>query len=268
MRRVNAFSKSISSEKVLDNINKLKISDLSIILKSNNTKIVENLNLTVNPGEIHVLMGRNGSGKSTLSKTIVGHPSYEVIDGSITYKNIDITQIDASLRALNGIFMCFQSPVEIQGVKNLDFLRKISNSRRKFLSQPIFDPLDFYSFISDKIESVGLDNTFLTRNVNEGFSGGEKKRNEMLQLITVQADFCIFDEIDSGLDIDSIKNLVDIISTLRNRGVGMIIITHYNKLIDLVRPDYVHILKNGKIIKSGDMELSKIIEREGFDAIN
>jgi len=243
------------------------IENLSVILKTNNRNIIKNLNMSINPGEIHILMGRNGSGKSTLSKAIVGHPSYEITSGKILYKNIDITQLDPAIRALNGIFLCFQSPVEIQGVKNLDFLRKISNSRRSFHNKAMLDPLDFYEFINEKIQQVGLDHSFLSRNVNQGFSGGEKKRNEMLQLLAIQADFCIFDEIDSGLDIDSIKNLVSIIDQLKKHEVGMLIITHYNKLINMIRPDFVHILKDGNIVKTGDYSLATLVDKEGFETI-
>mmetsp|Transcript_18788 Transcript_18788/g.46068 ORF Transcript_18788/g.46068 Transcript_18788/m.46068 type:complete len:267 (+) Transcript_18788:399-1199(+) len=265
---------SLTNNKTTHNTNnltnryKLSIKNLSVKLSSNNQKILRNLSLEINPGEIHILMGRNGSGKSTLSKAIVGHPSYTVSSGTISFKGVEITQLEPHIRSLNGIFLCFQNPVEIQGVKNLDFLRKISNSKKKYRGEKNYDPLDFYKFINEKLSEVGLDYSFLTRNVNEGFSGGEKKRNEMLQLITLNAEFCIFDEIDSGLDIDSIKNLAKLIKKLKKNNTGMIIITHYNKLIDLVEPDFVHILSDGEIKKTGDSKLAKLIEIEGFDTIN
>nr|BAS01905.1 putative chloroplast protein Ycf16 [Amorphochlora amoebiformis] len=243
----------------------IEISNIGVKIKNNNKTILKNVNLKIKKGEIHVLMGRNGSGKSTLSKAIVGHPSYEITKGQIMYKGMNLNELEVSERALKGIFLCFQSPVEIQGVKNLDFLRKISNSRRTYLGKSTYDPLEFYIFINNKIESVGLNSGFLSRNINEGFSGGEKKRNELLQLIAMEAEFCIFDEIDSGLDIDSIKSLVKIIGDLKSQGVGILIITHYKKLLDLLNPDFVHILKNGEIIRTGNKDLADLIEKEGFE---
>jgi len=209
-------------------------------------------------------MGSNGSGKSTLTKIIVGHPGYEIIDGCIYYKNIKINNVEPNIRSLNGIFLCFQNPVEIQGIKNIDFLRKINNSRKKYFSETPMDPLDFYYFITEKINIVGLDISFLSRNINDGFSGGEKKRNELLQLITIDANLCIFDEIDSGLDIDSIKKLVDIINQLKKNSVGLLVISHYKNFIDLLHPDKIHIMKEGSIIETGDSTLVNKIEREGF----
>merc|ERR1712023_448568 len=246
------------------NNNILNIIDLDAKIKSTNKNILNDLNLSINKGELHVLMGSNGSGKSTLTKIIVGHPGYEIIDGSIYYKNIKINNVEPNIRSLNGIFLCFQNPVEIQGIKNIDFLRKINNSRKKYFNEAPMDPLDFYYFITEKINVVGLDISFLSRNINDGFSGGEKKRNELLQLITIDADLCIFDEIDSGLDIDSIKKLVDIINQLKKNSVGLLVISHYKNFIDLLRPDKIHIMREGNIIETGDSNLVNKIEREGF----
>merc|ERR1712023_387370 len=246
------------------NNNILNIIDLDAKIKSTNKNILNDLNLSINKGELHVLMGSNGSGKSTLTKIIVGHPGYEITDGCVYYKNIKINNVEPNIRSLNGIFLCFQNPVEIQGIKNIDFLRKINNSRKKYFNQNLMDPLDFYHFITEKIDVVGLDVSFLSRNINDGFSGGEKKRNELLQLITIDAELCIFDEIDSGLDIDSIKKLVDIIYQLKQKNVGIIIISHYKNFIDLVQSNKVHVMHEGTIIETGDSALVNKIEREGF----
>ncbi|AIB09651.1 putative chloroplast protein Ycf16 (nucleomorph) [Lotharella oceanica] len=265
--KLRSFNLYFNSKKKLycfANNNILNIIDLNAKIKSTKKKIINNLNLTINQGELHVLMGSNGSGKSTLTKIIVGHPGYEIIDGCIYYKNIKINNVEPNIRSLNGIFLCFQNPVEIQGIKNIDFLRKINNSRKKYFSETPMDPLDFYYFITEKINIVGLDISFLSRNINDGFSGGEKKRNELLQLITIDANLCIFDEIDSGLDIDSIKKLVDIINQLKKNSVGLLVISHYKNFIDLLHPDKIHIMKEGSIIETGDSTLVNKIEREGF----
>nr|BAS01704.1 putative chloroplast protein Ycf16 [Lotharella vacuolata] len=248
--------------------NVLNIVKLNAKLKSTNKKILNNLNLLINQGELHVLMGSNGSGKSTLSKIIVGHPGYEILNGCIYYKNIKINNVEPNIRSLNGIFLCFQNPVEIQGIKNIDFLRKINNSKKKYFNRPLIDPLDFYTFITEKISIVGLDISFLSRNINDGFSGGEKKRNELLQLLTVDAELCIFDEVDSGLDIDSIKKLVEIINQLKKNNTGLLIISHYKNFIELLHPDKIHIMRDGSISETGDSTLVNKIEREGFNYDN
>merc|ERR1711937_295726 len=203
-------------------------------------RIINYLCLQINEGEIHILMGKNGSGKSTISKVISGHPAYTIEEGDIKFKNTILN--------------------------NLDFLRKISNCKRSHLQKQIFDPLEFYKFINRKIKKVGLDPSFLSRDINVGFSGGEKKRNEILQLLTLEADLCIFDEVDSGLDVDSIKNIAKIITELKNNGSAILLITHYKKLLDMINPDLIHIIDEGKIIKSGGVSLVERIEKEGFDA--
>merc|ERR1712023_622985 len=220
----------------------LEIKNLCASITGSQEKILDDLNIAINYGEIHVIMGRNGSGKSTLSNIIVGHPSYQVVSGSIKFKTSEINDLSADSRSLNGIFLCFQNPTEIQGVKNLDFLRKINNEKRKFLGKQILDPLDFFNVIKEKLSIVDLGADFLSRNVNVGFSGGEKKRNEILQLITVETDFCILDEIDSGLDIDSIKSLGLLLRDLKQNDTSILLITHYKKLIDLLQPDAIHVL--------------------------
>lgn len=244
----------------------LRINNLSVKIKNNDEKIINDLCLQINEGEIHILMGKNGSGKSTISKVISGHPAYIIEDGAIEFKNTKLNNLDPSLRSLNGIFLCFQNPLEIHGVRNLDFLRKISNCKRSHLKKQIFDPLEFYKFINRKIKKVGLDPSFLSRDINVGFSGGEKKRNEILQLLTLEADLCIFDEVDSGLDVDSIKNIAKIITELKNNGSAILLITHYKKLLDMINPDLIPIIDEGKIIKSGGVSLVELIEKEGFDA--
>ena len=217
----------------------------------NNNEILKNLNLTVNSGEIHAIMGTNGSGKSTFSKVLAGHPAYEVLSGNILFKGENILNYDPEERSHLVIFLAFQYPIEIPGVSNEDFLRLAYNTKQKFKNQPEVDPLEFLIIINEKLKLVDMSPTFLSRNVNEGFSGGEKKRNEILQMILLDSELSILDETDSGLDIDALKIISNGINAFMNPNKSIILITHYQRLLDYVKPDFVHVMQNGKIIKTG-----------------
>nr|YP_009093144.1 iron-sulfur cluster formation ABC transporter [Roundia cardiophora]AIR75817.1 iron-sulfur cluster formation ABC transporter [Roundia cardiophora] len=229
-----------------------------------NNEILKNLNLTVNYGEIHAIMGPNGSGKSTFSKVIAGHPAYEVSSGEILFKGSSILDLDSEERSHLGIFLAFQYPIEIPGVSNEDFLRLAYNSKQKFYGKPEVDPIEFFSLINKKLELVNMSPVFLSRNVNEGFSGGEKKRNEILQMILLESELSILDETDSGLDIDALKIISNGINNFMGSNKAIILITHYQRLLDYVKPDYVHVMYDGKIIKTGNSELAKELEIKGY----
>ena len=244
----------------------LEIKDLRASI--NNNEILKNLNLTINSGEIHAIMGPNGSGKSTFSKIIAGHPAYEVLDGDIIFKGSSILGLDPEERSHLGIFLAFQYPIEIPGVSNEDFLRLAYNSKQKFLNKPEVDPIEFFSIINEKLKLVNMSSIFLSRNVNEGFSGGEKKRNEILQMILLESELSILDETDSGLDIDALKIISKGINSFMDSNKAIILITHYQRLLDYIKPDYVHVMQNGKIIKTGNAELAKELESKGYEWLN
>ena len=231
----------------------------------NENEILKNLDLTINKGEIHAIMGPNGSGKSTFSKVIAGHPAYEILDGEIIFKGSNINDLDPEERSHLGLFLAFQYPIEIPGVSNEDFLRLAYNAKQKFLEKPEVDLLEFFSLITKKLELVDMSPTFLSRNVNEGFSGGEKKRNEILQMILLDSDVSILDETDSGLDIDALKIISKGINTFMNEDKAIILITHYQRLLDYVKPDFVHVMQDGKIIKTGTANLAKELEDKGYE---
>ena len=233
-----------------------------------NNEILKNLNLTINRGEIHAIMGPNGSGKSTFSKIIAGHPAYEVLGGDILFKGSSILDLDPEKRSHLGIFLAFQYPIEIPGVSNEDFLRLAYNSKQKFLNKPEVDPIEFFSIINEKLKLVNMSSIFLSRNVNEGFSGGEKKRNEILQMILLESELSILDETDSGLDIDALKIISNGINTFMDSNKAIILITHYQRLLDYIKPDFVHVMQNGKIIKTGNSELAKELELKGYEWLN
>jgi Fe-S cluster assembly ATP-binding protein len=235
---------------------------------TNNNEILRNLNLTINRGEVHAIMGPNGSGKSTFSKIIAGHPAYEVLSGDIIFKGSSILKLDPEERSHLGIFLAFQYPIEIPGVSNEDFLRLAYNSKQKFLQKREVDPIEFFSIINEKLKLVDMSSVFLTRNVNEGFSGGEKKRNEILQMILLEAELSILDETDSGLDIDALKIISKGINNFMNSNKSIILITHYQRLLDYIKPDYVHVMQHGKIIKTGTSELAKELEIKGYEWLN
>jgi Fe-S cluster assembly ATP-binding protein len=241
----------------------LEIKNLEACINEN--EILKNLNLKINKGEIHAIMGPNGSGKSTFSKILAGHPAYEVIGGDILFKGSSIIDLEPEERSHLGIFLAFQYPIEIPGVSNEDFLRLAYNSKQKFLDKPEVDPIEFFSIITKKLELVDMSPLFLSRNVNEGFSGGEKKRNEILQMILLDSELSILDETDSGLDIDALKIISRGINTFMNEEKAIILITHYQRLLDYVQPNYVHVMQDGKIIKTGTAELAKELEIKGYE---
>merc|ERR1711976_575933 len=222
-------------------------------ISGTSTAILKGVNLTVREGEVHAIMGKNGSGKSTLSKVLVGHPDYEVTGGSVSYKGEDLFALEPEAQSHAGLFLSFQSPIEIPGVSNVDFLRLACNSRRKAQGKDELDPLEFYAYITPKLDALNMNPTFLNRNVNEGFSGGEKKRNEILQMAILDPEMVILDEIDSGLDIDALRDVTQILNRLKREKTSMIMITHYKRLLNYIKPHYVHVMQNGRIVKIGGL---------------
>jgi Fe-S cluster assembly ATP-binding protein len=231
----------------------------------NEVEILKGVNLNIKEGEIHAIMGTNGSGKSTLSKVLTGHPSYNITNGSILFENKDIALLTPEERAHLGLFLAFQYPVEVPGVSNEEFLRIAYNLKQKYLGLPEVTPIEFFSILTDKLISTGIKPDFLNRNVNEGFSGGEKKRNEILQMSVLDPKLCILDEADSGLDIDALKSISDNINQFFKSNKSLVLITHYQRLLDYIKPDYVHIMHKGKIIKTGDIKLAQQLEKEGYE---
>ncbi len=241
----------------------LEIKDLRVSINDN--EVLKKLNLTVNKGEIHAIMGPNGSGKSTFSKVLAGHPIYSILDGEILFKGSSILDLEPEERSHLGIFLAFQYPIEVPGVSNEDFLRIAYNAKQRFYNKPEVDPLEFLTIIHDKLKLVSMSPVFLNRNVNEGFSGGEKKRNEILQMILLDSELSILDETDSGLDIDALKIISNGINNFMNPNKAIILITHYQRLLDYVKPTYVHVMQNGKIVKTGSAELAKELENKGYE---
>ncbi|MBF2013776.1 MAG: Fe-S cluster assembly ATPase SufC [Rivularia sp. T60_A2020_040] len=230
-------------------------------------QILKGVNLEVRAGEIHAIMGPNGSGKSTFSKVLAGHPSYEVTGGEVIFQGQNLLEMEPEERARNGIFLAFQYPLEIPGVSNLDFLRVAYNSRRKAQGLEEIDAFDFDDVVEEKLEVVKMDSAFLSRSLNEGFSGGEKKRNEILQMALLQPDLAILDETDSGLDIDALKIVANGVNQLTTPENATIMITHYQRLLNYIVPDYVHVMAKGQMIKSGGKELALELEADGYDLI-
>jgi Fe-S cluster assembly ATP-binding protein len=230
--------------------------------------ILKGINLDVRPGEVHAIMGPNGSGKSTLSHVLAGRSGYEVISGSVHFKGKDLLEMKPEERAREGVFLAFQYPVEIPGVSNIYLLKAALNAIRKFHGESEVDAMEFMQLAKTKIKSLNLDEQFLYRGVNEGFSGGEKKRNEILQMAILQPSLCILDETDSGLDIDALKIVADGVNSLRSPSRSFIMVTHYQRLLDYIKPDYVHVLANGRIIRSGGPELAKELEQKGYGWLN
>ena len=230
-------------------------------------EILRGIDLTIRDGEIHALMGTNGAGKSTLSNVIVGHPAYEVTEGSITFNGQDLLQMKTEDRATAGIFMSFQQPVEIPGVSMQQFMRAAVNARRKALGQDELKASDFLRLMREKRKLVEIDSRLVNRSVNEGFSGGEKKRNEIFQMAMLEPTFCILDETDSGLDVDALRIVAEGFNKLRTAETSALVITHYQRLLDYIRPDVVHVLLDGRIVKTGGPELAQEIENRGFDWI-
>ncbi len=230
-------------------------------------EILKGINLTVADGEIHAVMGTNGAGKSTLSNVIVGHPAYEVTEGSILFNGRDLLAMSTEERAQAGIFMSFQAPTEIPGVSMTNFMRAAVNARRKAQGREPLSAGDFLKLMREKRKIVELDAKLTSRSVNEGFSGGEKKRNEIFQMAMLEPSFCILDETDSGLDVDALRIVAEGFNSLRREDTSAIVITHYQRLLDYLKPDVVHVLIDGRIVKTGGPELAGEIERRGFDWI-
>jgi Fe-S cluster assembly ATP-binding protein len=241
----------------------LDITNLKV--RTGDTDILRGLSLSVKPGEVHAIMGPNGSGKSTLALVIAGHDAYEVTGGSITFNDIDLLDLEPEERAREGIFLGFQYPVEIPGVNNAYLLKAAMNARRKHQGLPEIDAFEFLKLAREKMATLGMDPKFLNRGVNEGFSGGEKKRNEILQMAMLEPKLAILDETDSGLDIDALKAVAGGINALRSPDRAIILITHYQRLLEYVEPDFVHVLSEGKIARSGDKTLALKLEEKGYE---
>jgi len=241
----------------------LKISDLSVSTDGN--QILNGLNLTVKKGETHAIMGPNGSGKSTLAKTVAGHPDYLITSGKIRFLNKDLLSMSVNERSNLGLFLGFQYPIEIPGLSNTVFLKAAINAQRKFLDLKDIPANEFLLQLKSTANQLGLDQSFLSRGVNEGFSGGEKKRNEIMQMLMLNPKLSILDETDSGLDIDSMKVVARGVNSSRSEDSSTIIITHYERLLNYLVPDYVHVFFDGKIIKTGNLELANELEKKGYE---
>ena len=228
-------------------------------------EILKGITLSVKPGEIHAVMGPNGSGKSTLAQVLAGHPAYTVTAGTATYDGQDLLAMDAEVRAQAGVFLAFQYPVEIPGVSNAYFLRAAYNEIRKARGEEEIDPMSFADLMDEKMKLVEMDSAMLTRSVNTGFSGGEKKRNEILQMAVLEPRLAILDETDSGLDIDALRIVANGVNSLKRANNATIVVTHYQRLLNYIVPDYVHVLANGRIVRSGGKELALELEAKGYD---
>jgi Fe-S cluster assembly ATP-binding protein len=245
------------------NLTLLEVKNLHVSINDN--EILKDFNLTINQGEIHAIMGPNGSGKSTFSKVLAGHPAYSVSGGEILFKGLSILDLEPEQRSHLGIFLAFQYPIEIPGVSNEDFLRLAYNAKQRFYNKPEVTPLEFFQIINEKLALVKMSPVFLNRNVNEGFSGGEKKRNEILQMILLDSELAILDETDSGLDIDALKTISSGINNFMTPDKGILLITHYQRLLDYIKPTYVHVMQNGQITKTGSADLATELEVKGYE---
>lgn len=245
------------------NLSLLEVKNLEVSINGN--QILKTLNLKINKGEIHAIMGPNGSGKSTFSKVLAGHPAYSVLNGDILFNGSSILNLEPEQRSHLGIFLAFQYPIEIPGVSNEDFLRLAYNAKQNFYNKPEVDPVEFLTIIDEKLKLVNMSPIFLSRNVNEGFSGGEKKRNEILQMILLDSELAILDETDSGLDIDALKTISIGINNFMNPSKSILLITHYQRLLDYIKPTYVHVMQDGKIIRTGSAKLAKKLEAKGYE---
>jgi len=246
--------------------NLLKIENLHVSVQDKD--ILKGFNLDVKPGELHVIMGRNGTGKSTLANVLIGKDGYNISKGTIDYKGQSLLDMETEQRANEGIFLSFQYPVAIPGVNNISFLKAAINSKRKYLGEKEIDSATFLKDIRSKMQTLNLDDSFIQRSLNDGFSGGEKKRNEMLQMLALNPTLSILDETDSGLDIDALKTVAKSVNEFRNEKNSFIIITHYQRMLNYLEPDYIHVLMNGKIVKSGDKSLALSLEEKGYDWID
>jgi Fe-S cluster assembly ATP-binding protein len=241
----------------------LEIKDLHASVEGK--EILRGVSLRVRTGEVHAVMGPNGSGKSTLAQVLAGHPAYTVTGGSVRYDGKDLLELAPEERAREGVFLAFQYPVSIRGITNSYFLRSAVNAIRKHKGEPELDPLDFLQVLEDKLKAIGWDDSLMNRAVNEGFSGGEKKRNEILQLAVLEPRLAILDETDSGLDIDALKTVAEAVNQLRSPERSFVVVTHYQRLLNYIVPDHVHVLAEGRIVKSGGKELALTLEEKGYD---
>jgi len=245
----------------------LEIKDLRVNLEDENKEILKGVDLSIEAGKVHAIMGPNGSGKSTLSYVLSGKDGYEVVGGSVKLDGSDILEMEPEERAAAGLFLAFQYPVEIPGVGNMTFLRTAVNSQRKARGEDEISATDFLKQVRERAKSLQIDAEMLKRPVNVGFSGGEKKRNEILQMAILEPRMCILDETDSGLDVDAMKLVAEGVNALRDAGRGFLVITHYQRLLDHIKPDVVHIMANGKIVKTGGPELALEVENNGYSEI-
>jgi Fe-S cluster assembly ATP-binding protein len=240
----------------------LEIRDLRATAE--NHEILKGVSLTVRPGEVHAIMGPNGSGKSTLARVLAGHPAYEVTGGQVTYKGKDLLDLDPEERAREGVFMAFQYPVEIAGLNNSYFLKAALNAQRKHRGEPELDAMEFLELVQDRLQVLHIDSDLMRRPVNEGFSGGEKKRNEIFQMLVLQPSLAILDETDSGLDIDALKTVAEGVNAMRAPDRAIVVVTHYQRLLNYIVPDFVHVLSDGRLVKSGGKELALELEEKGY----
>lgn len=243
----------------------LEIRNLHAVVEGEELEILKGVNLTVNKGEIHAIMGPNGSGKSTLSKVVSGHPEYEVTEGTILFEGEDITEMDADERAHLGLFLAFQYPVEVPGITNKTLLREAYNTIARANEREELDPLEFEDYLVSKLEIIEMKDEFLNRSINTGFSGGEKKKNEIFQMAVLNPRLSFLDETDSGLDIDALKVVSDGVNKIASPENAIVMITHYQRLLNYIKPDFVHVMINGKIVKSGDISLAEELEANGYD---
>jgi len=241
----------------------LDVKGLRVAVAGN--EILKGVDLTIRDGEVHAIMGPNGSGKSTLAQVLAGHPAYTVLAGAAKYEGKDLLDLKPEERARAGVFLAFQYPVEIRGITNSYFLRSALNALRRERGEPELDPIDFLQFLEQKLKAIGWDDAMMNRPVNEGFSGGEKKRNEILQLAVLEPRLAILDETDSGLDIDALKTVAETVNSLRSPDRAFLIVTHYQRLLNYITPDVVHVLADGRIVKSGGPELAQELEARGYD---
>jgi Fe-S cluster assembly ATP-binding protein len=243
----------------------LKIENLQARIEEK--EILKGINLNIKPGEIHAIMGPNGSGKSTLASVLAGRADYEVTGGSVNFMGKDLLDMSPEDRAREGLFLAFQYPVEIPGVSTTNFIKSAVNEKRKYLGQEPLDAVQFLKIMKEKMKLVEIDQTLLSRSLNEGFSGGEKKRNEIFQMAMLEPKLAILDETDSGLDIDALRIVANGVNELRNKDNAFLIVTHYQRLLDYIVPEFVHVLYNGRIVKSGTKELAFELEEKGYDFI-
>jgi Fe-S cluster assembly ATP-binding protein len=240
----------------------LEIRDLKA--KAEDREILKGITLTVKPGEVHAIMGPNGSGKSTLARVLAGHPAYEVTGGTVTFNGKDLLDQDPEERACEGVFMAFQYPVEIPGVNNSYFLKAALNAQRKYRGEQELDAMEFLELVEDRLKVLHIDRELMRRPVNEGFSGGEKKRNEIFQMLVLQPTLSILDETDSGLDIDALKTVAEGVNAMRHPERSTVVVTHYQRLLNFIVPDFVHVLSDGRLVRSGGKELALELEEKGY----